>query len=283
MEPRRALRGQAKFNRDQQIISDAQQEGATIDTLTAKWRLHWSSIYDIVNKAHVRIGTTKERQMAQNPTVLGLLKEHADDRGSVRELTIPQMVRLSGLDHHDVVKTLWQLRQMGLLGFGEERHGKQTAIRAIRLTKSGLRSSLSGMSHAAGNQPPVESLTAIPAEEIILPEHWDNPWTEQGSNNYVDPDLGPLVLMPEPEPESTPQPVVLPFPNPPRLPAPLADYPLIEALVGRRERLAEAARLLEQAGQMDLATRTLMALDEAPTPLEAEVLRFLAALPSGPA
>ncbi len=51
------------------------------------------------------------------------------------------------------------------------------------------------------------------------------------------------------------------------------DYPLIAALVGRRQAINEAARHLEAAGLIELALEALSKIDDL-TPLEKEVLRF---------
>lgn len=74
----------------------------------------------------------------QGPTLLAYLKPRAETRRGWVETTVPEIVAVTGIDHHDVVKVLHQWQRQGLVKFTTHVNGKQERLTAIRLTVAGM-------------------------------------------------------------------------------------------------------------------------------------------------
>lgn len=177
---------------------------------------------------------------AQKPALLAVLSENADQRGWVG-LEQEDLTRLTGIPQHETVHALWDLQKQGYLKFREQHVQGGSRLTRIRMTAEGRK--------AAGR--PTFVLDEMAAEEPLEMLDVAGP--------------SPVVDTPSPVPGGY---------------WTLDNYPLIKALIGRRQKLEQAAILLEEAGMTDLAIAALDKAHEAGvyTPFEAEVVDLVAAL-----
>jgi hypothetical protein len=165
---------------------------------------------------------------------------------------------------------LWDLQKRGLLTFQEKKVGSATTLRSLRVTSMGRR---------------VMATVAMRAEADPTHPGCDH---EPEGDEAVTLSVDTAVQAPTPREIRYPRPTVTAFdsstgitsevPVEPRY-TPPNGYPLLNDLMRRdrgRSKLATAAKLLEEAGETDLALATLEKAGEW-SPLEDEMVRFIKA------
>lgn len=172
------------------------------------------------------------------------------------------------IDIHSAMHLLYSLGKSGLVRFRENKNGSQTRLVAIEATKTGFVSV--GL--------PAKPVASEVGRRTALSYH-----PGDGTDFHNQPSVAPggpitrttgvaAIVRIAPEPNGATGTAVEPAPAPVAVPPAFAA---IRALRDRRQDLATAARLLESAGQEDLALQTLSKIDEY-TALEQEALDLLA-------
>jgi len=190
--------------------------------------------------------------MSQKELVLTTLVKHddiknSDDLGEYLRRT----TEVNHTDGHDVVKMLWACQKMGWVTFRERKSNttNRPPIYAIRVTDKGYSK---GYSAAANIK-----------RDSVVPPAYRFALSAQSAKR----------LDGDPPPTYDEPPTDIPFRS--RL-INLDGYPLIKGLMDRAEKgalLANAAQILERAGEEDLAL-AVMEKNQF-TPLEGEVARFV--------
>lgn len=183
----------------------------------------------------------------QATALLRVMRERGKTRRGWVEASIDELVTLTGVDHHDIVKTLQQWKRLGYVKFTEHQQGSVTRLSAIRLTARGNRLSIEAVANAAEPEGSIagparngHSARAVPTTKFTP----SIPTKEQAVFS-------------------------------------LNAYPLIRGLVGRRERLLAAATEVERDAP-DLALTLMERAENAYSPLEEEVVSLLGELGAGP-
>jgi len=176
------------------------------------------------------------------------------------------MSELAGLvpdvDRHNIMHLLYSMNRLGLVSYNESRNGTMKSLSRIACTEVGFKE--------AGV--PSKIWAAEVGHSNRAPSLHPGDGTDF-RNQSPRAHGGPIAISHVP-PVAAPQPPTAPEAPPP---GPRVRYPLIAALSDRRGRIEEAARLLEAAGQDDLALTVLAKADEY-TPLEREALAAYLAL-----
>ena len=193
----------------------------------------------------------------QRDRIAILLRESANAKGYVRDMDVPGICRITGIDAHDVAKHLWGLQKQGLIGFSTKHvHGKTVPYR-FRLTQrfmqDGAPEPTGRPERAIESEPGIEGPDATETPEEAAPVQ----------------EVAAVIPVPQEVLDDS-----VSFMDARRAPFTAEHYPEIHSLLDRvdkRERVEEAARALEAAGLDDMA---LAALDAIPslTPLEHEIL-----------
>lgn len=103
----------------------------------------------------------------QGEKIFYLLNTYSNERGYIKGLNIEALSKLSGIDRHDVAKTLWGLQKRGLIGFSEKKYGQkgQTEPYRFRITKQGLNAGEEQVRQAKPIEPPVkEEMVDVPVD-----------------------------------------------------------------------------------------------------------------------
>lgn len=182
------------------------------------------------------------------------------ENGPIEDM--PTLARLvPDIDIHSAMHLLYSLGKAGLVRFRENKNGSQTRLVAIEATKTGYVS--------AGVPPkPIASVVGRPTAISYHPG--------DGTDFHNQPKVAPggpierLRVVPEPTGDTGT--AVEPAPAPEARPA---TFAAVRALRDRRKDIEAAARLLDGAGQEDLALAALSKIDDY-TPLEREALDLLA-------
>jgi len=195
----------------------------------------------------------------QKPALMALIVEHADPRGWV-DVDTPDLARLTGIPQHDVVHALWDLQKQGWLRFREKHIPGGSELTRIRLTSVGRKA----MEDLAAHRPLDAAMEVVEARESnpFLMEPRDYA-TITAAAHLADGAVG-SGARPKPEQAVLDAGMLLD-----------AGFPLIHALVQRRGKVEQAARLLEEAGEVDLALQAIEKAHTAYTPFEEEVIRLL--------
>lgn len=191
----------------------------------------------------------------QGETLMKVLQERGSTRRGWADATAAQLTTLTGLDSHDIHKMLYAWRKLGYIRATERKDGKATFLTGIRLTERGKNIDLT--------KSDVLRLDEVEVEVGAANGH--SAEAEGAMDKRVD-EL--LQLTSEPtEVRVTAREVV----------ALLPAYPLLAALVGRRDRLLQAAVDVENDAP-DLAMTLMSRADRAYTPLEEETVGLLTTL-----
>jgi hypothetical protein len=200
---------------------------------------------------------------ARRPTIERLLVDHADKRGWV-DIEVRELEGLAGVPEHRLAHVLWDLQKRGLLTFRERKLGTSTMLTGLRITSQGRK-----VMEAIAR----EEEGAVIAVAVPEPTTWAG--GKQPTVTLIDAVTGSTTEI-EVEPRIAPPPTdggwVEPLPV-----IPGAMYPLLKDLLRRdraHDKLAQAAKLLEEAGQEDLALLTLEKTREF-TVIEEEMVRFI--------
>jgi hypothetical protein len=219
-------------------------------------------------KRRQRLGEVGHVPNNQRERVLSILFRNADIKNS-NELTEALHADGSEIDGHDTTKVLWSLQKSGHVKF-RERQGGHKQLYAIDLTKTGLNdarfieeklASLQAereFQNSAGGDGGYVDLVPPLADQAIADAELDE---TEGAHT-----VKPSVLAPEPPAGVEP---FQPFDN--RFPA---IHEVRDRAI-RAKRYAEAAKILEEVGEDEIAL-TLMTKSEF-SPLELEVIELIKA------
>jgi biotin operon repressor len=110
--------------------------------------------------------TNATKVVHQQENIFTLLKMHDNGRGYVSGLNVESLSRLTGIDRHDVAKTLWGLKKQGLLGFSEKKrgHGGKVEPYRFRITKKGLEAGAEEVRKAEPVELIEEEMVEIPVD-----------------------------------------------------------------------------------------------------------------------
>lgn len=159
-------------------------------------------------------------------TIERLLVDHADKRGWV-DVSVRELEQLVGIEEHSLAHVLWDFKKRGLLTFREHKQGSATVLASLRITSSGRKALAASASE--------EEAQMIPAP------------VDEGMDMvryHVEPEAGIFLH--------------------PVLAAPQGygkhRWPLLIDLMAKAEvegKIAQAAKLLEEAGEEDLAIKAM--------------------------
>lgn len=203
----------------------------------------------------------------QATALLRAMRERGKTRRGWVEATVDELVTLTGVDHHDIVKTLQQWKRLGYVKFTEHQQGSVTRLTAIRLTARGNALSIEAVAKATD-----------PEGSITLPSQRRDGNGTKASAGKVGVDLTDARNQPDIAPGG---PVERIMPTKEQAVFNLNAYPLVRGLVGRRERLLAAASEVEHDAP-DLALTLMERAENAYSPLEEEVVSLLGELGAGP-
>lgn len=182
-------------------------------------------------------------------TVITVLKSYANKRGWVKG-DLHKIARATKLSEHDLIKIMFDLRNIGRLQFRKVGAGASMHLASIRVLSAAT--------------PPRHTNGAMP--NAIEPER-----ASEQAMREAQPELAsiPVPVYPAQAPETAPEPPVEAKPG--------VTYPLIRALMQRRYNVEQAAKHLELAGLDDQA---LIVLEMADTlsPFEREVADLVTSL-----
>lgn len=175
--------------------------------------------------------------MSAKDVVLGVLRSYANKRGWVRT-DLHKVARLTGLSEHDLLKLMFDLKQMNRITFRKVGNGSSMRLASIRVLSGRGRTPMRSSELAM-------TLTQAEREGVV-------PAVEEPVDTVETPVAAPERAVVAPTAPASPK------------------YPLIRQLVQRRFNVEEAIKHLEAAGLDDEALALMDKADRL-TPLEREV------------
>jgi len=188
-------------------------------------------------------------------------------------MSVRDLYKVADTDGHNIVHLLYRLGRAGFVRFDVAKAGTQDPISNIRITDAGrafLQLAPGALVAHPIDRPRVEPLRQNEKPYVEVPV----------GATVVQPVGGPMEINGVPVPagvqvrssvdgplDPARRPVVAERPDR------LAEFPLIRALTQRKTKLAAAAKLLEEAGQPDLAA--MAREQDTMSPLETEIAHYV--------